>query len=63
MKVKTVSEFLGIPKDTIGEVVNQDGSPLPEGFKPSTAMWIKFDCKDMPVGICQDFSNFIIYED
>ena len=63
MKVKTVSEFLGIPKGTVGVITTQDGRALEDKEPLGRAMWIKFDCKDMPVGIPEDFSNFIKYED
>ena len=61
MKVKTICEFLGIPKGTIGTVTTQDGVELKEKDQSARAMWIKFDCKDMPVGIPESFHNFISF--
>lgn len=61
MQVKTVSDFLGIPKGTIGLVVTQEGREIEYKNPLDRAMWIKFDCKDMPVGIPEDFSKFIVF--
>jgi len=63
MKVKTVCEFLGIPKGTIGVVTTKEGEPLENKDPLARAMWIKFDCNDMPVGIPETFTNFISYID
>lgn len=59
MKVKVVNEFLGIPKGTIGVVTTQAGDILEIQPPNERAMWIKFDCKSMPVGIPQSFDAFI----
>lgn len=72
MRVQVIKEFLGIPVDTIGIVTTRDGVELipiepcvllPEGKsikqQIAHAMWIKFDCKDMAVGICEPFEMHV----
>ena len=59
MKVKVVKEFLGLKLGEIGTVTNQDGKKLSENFKPNRAMWIKFNSKDLPVGICEPFNMHV----
>ncbi len=63
MTVKVVKEFLGIPVGTIGVVTDQEGNILKLIDSSKRSMWIKFDCKDMPVGIPEDFGLFIVVED
>lgn len=59
MKVKVIKEFLEIPIGSIGQVTTQQGEPIEAVTGNETAMWIKFDGKDMPVGICLPFGMFI----
>lgn len=59
MKVKVVKEFLGIPIGTIGVVTDQQGNVLETQPPNARAMYIKFDCKDMPVGICEPFGMHV----
>lgn len=59
MKVITVSEFLGIPKGTVGDITDRDGNVLETMDTVSRVMWIKFECKDRPVGIPDSFDIFV----
>lgn len=72
MQVKVVKEFLEIPVDSIGIVTNQQGveivdipsSELIPGGRTikqqiNRAMWVKFNCKDLPVGICEPFEMHV----
>ena len=59
MRVKVVKEFLGLKIGEIGEVTQQDGKELPAPIRLGRAMWVKFDSKDMPVGICEPFDMHV----
>lgn len=58
VKVKVINEFLGLKKDEVGIITNKEGEILLEP-PTSRAMWIKFDSKDMPVGIPEPFGMFV----
>lgn len=55
MKVKIIKECFEIPIGTIGTITNQAGDILDAQPPMARAMWVKFDCKEMPVGICEPF--------
>lgn len=57
--VKSLIDFLGIPKGSIGVITTRAGEVLPGNDPNAKAMWIKFPCKDMPVGICLPFGMFV----
>lgn len=56
MKVKVLKEFLGVPVDSIGEVI------LPEGQKEPSRMSceIKFDCKSEPVHVGYPLTSYYL---
>jgi hypothetical protein len=58
MKVKCHTTFLGIQPGEIGIITTKEGEPIDQ---PNNArsMWIKFDSKDMPVGIPEPFGAYI----
>jgi hypothetical protein len=69
MNVKVIHEFLDVPVGTIGLVTNQQGEELKEITHPmfksiktqiGNAMWVKFPCKDLPVGVCQPFEMHVV---
>lgn len=59
IKCKVVKSFLGIPIDTVGVVTTKEGHPVVTTSPHDNAMWIKFDCKDMPVGLCLPFGMHV----
>lgn len=56
MQVKVLKEFLGIPINSIGTILNITG----HDHNPVRACQIKFDCKDEPVLIQYPTEPFCI---
>lgn len=59
MKVKVIKQFLEIPIGTIGIVTTKEGVVLETKDPYARAMWIKFECKDLPVGLCEPFDMHV----
>ena len=52
MKVKVIQKFLDIPINSIGEII--------EATRRTSAVEIKFDCKDAPVWIQYPLTPFCV---
>lgn len=52
MKIKVIKEFLNIPINSVGEII--------EETRRTQAVEIKFDCKDMPVWIQYPLTPFCV---